>query len=88
MDILLGTGGESGGIPAYDIRQQHMWEPGTWCIVGNLGIPDTIHPSELDPGEKMWIWATFNAGAARYGSRYQQAMGYMLQRIYNITRRS
>jgi flagellar protein FlaF len=29
----------------------------TWCKV--TIIPDTIHPNQLDPGEKMWVWATF-----------------------------
>jgi flagellar protein FlaF len=31
--------------------------PGNWSV---LRIErDSIHPGQLDPGEKMWIWATF-----------------------------
>ena len=29
----------------------------TWCK--STIVPDTIHPNQLDPGEKMWVWATF-----------------------------
>jgi len=29
----------------------------TWCK--STIVPDMIHPSQLDPGEKMWVWATF-----------------------------
>jgi len=36
---------------------------GTWCIPGDKGIvPDTIHPNQLDPDEKMWIMATSPTG--------------------------
>jgi flagellar protein FlaF len=62
MDILLSTGGESGGYQHVTYDSSTCGKPGTWCINGNL-VPDTIHPGELDPGEKMWIWATFNAGS-------------------------
>lgn len=31
-----------------------------WCK--KMIVPDTIHPNQLDPGEKMWIWATFTGG--------------------------
>jgi flagellar protein FlaF len=62
MDILLGTVGESGGYQHMIYDSDTCGKPGTWCINGNL-VPDTIHPRELDPGEKMWIWATFNTGS-------------------------
>jgi flagellar protein FlaF len=62
MDIILSTGGESGGYQHLTYDNSTCGTPGTWCINGNL-VPDTIHPRELDPGEKMWIWATFNAGS-------------------------
>jgi archaeal flagellar protein FlaF len=62
MDILLSTGGESGGYQHMIYDSGTCGKPGTWCINGNI-VPDTIHPGELDPGEKMWIWATFNAGS-------------------------
>ncbi len=29
----------------------------TWCKI--IIVPDTLHPRQLDPGEKMWIAATF-----------------------------
>lgn len=62
MDILLSTGAESGGYQHMTYDSSTCGKPGTWCIHGELE-PDTIHPRELDPGEKMWIWATFNAGS-------------------------
>jgi flagellar protein FlaF len=62
MDILFSTGGESGGYQHMTYDRSVCGKPGTWCINGNL-VPDTIHPGELDPGEKMWIWATFSAGS-------------------------
>jgi len=37
---------------------------GTWCIPDPGIVPDTIHPKELDPGEKMWIFAVSPAGTA------------------------
>ena len=62
MDILLSTGAESGGYQHMTYDSSTCGKPGTWCIRGELE-PDTIHPRELDPGEKMWIWATCNAGS-------------------------
>jgi flagellar protein FlaF len=29
----------------------------TWCK--STIIPDSVHPNQLDPGETLWIWATF-----------------------------
>jgi archaeal flagellar protein FlaF len=65
MDVLISTGGESGGYQHIIYDSNTCGIPGTWCIYGNL-VPDTIHPRELDPGEKMWIWATFNAGSPEW----------------------
>ncbi len=61
MDILMRTGGESIGYQhlTYDST---CGTEGTWCIYGNI-VPDTIHPNQLDPGEELWIWATFTGGS-------------------------
>ena len=55
MDLYMWDGSSSGH---YTYSPSCTSLPaGTWC---NLAIlPDTIHPNQLDPGEKMWIAATF-----------------------------
>ena len=58
MDVLIQNGGESGGYQHLTYTSGICGTAGTWCIYGNI-VPDTIHPGQLDPGEKMWIWATF-----------------------------
>jgi flagellar protein FlaF len=65
MDILLSTGGESSGYQHLNYDSGSCGVPGTWCIYGDL-VPDTIHPRELDPGEKMWIWATYTTGSPEW----------------------
>jgi len=57
MDVLIRTNGYSGGYQhlTYDTT---CGTEGRWCIYGEI-VPDTIHPRQLDPGEKMWVWATF-----------------------------
>ena len=60
MDILILTGGDLGEYQHLTLNSGSgmCGVVGTWCIYGDL-VPDTIHPSQLDPGEKMWVWATF-----------------------------
>ena len=58
MDILVCTGGETGGYQHLTFDKGTCGTEGTWCINGDI-VPDTIHPKQLDPGEKMWVWATF-----------------------------
>jgi flagellar protein FlaF len=62
MDILVRTSGEPSGFQYLTYDSASCGEAGTWCIYGDI-IPDTIHPRQLDPGEKMWIWATFTGGS-------------------------
>jgi len=62
MDILLSTGGDSGEYQHLIYDSSICGREGTWCIFGNF-VPDTIHSGELDPGEKMWIWATFTGAS-------------------------
>jgi flagellar protein FlaF len=62
MDILVRTGAESGGYQYLTYNATTCGIDGTWCIYGDL-IPDAIHPRQLDPGEKMWVWATFTGGS-------------------------
>jgi flagellar protein FlaF len=62
MDILVSTGAESGGYQYLTYNGNTCGIDGTWCIYGDL-VPDTIHPRQLDPGEKMWVWATFTGGS-------------------------
>ena len=62
MDILLQTGAESGGSQYLTYNGNMCGVEGTWCIYGEI-VPDTIHPRQLDPGEKMWVWATFAGGS-------------------------
>ncbi len=45
MDILISTGGQSGGYQRMTYDSSTCGIPGTWCINGNL-VPDTIHPRE------------------------------------------
>jgi flagellar protein FlaF len=61
MDVIIGTGAETGGYQ-YLPYSNTCGKDGTWCIYGDF-VPDTIHPRQLDPGEKMWIWATFTGGS-------------------------
>jgi flagellar protein FlaF len=64
MDILISTGKDSGGYQhlTFNSGSNKCGIDGTWCIYGDI-IPDTMHPNQLDPGEKMWIWATFPTGS-------------------------
>jgi flagellar protein FlaF len=62
MDILIRSGGETGGYQHLTFDNSRCGTEGTWCIYGDL-VPDTIHPNQLDPGEKMWVWATFTGGS-------------------------
>jgi flagellar protein FlaF len=58
MDIYTGDG--------YATGYQHYTystscgTDNTWCRVKI--VPDSIHPDQLDPGEKMWVLATFTSG--------------------------
>jgi flagellar protein FlaF len=65
MDILIRTDGETGEYQHLTFDKSTCGTEGTWCIYGNL-VPDTIHPNQLDPGEKMWVWATFTAGSPEW----------------------
>jgi flagellar protein FlaF len=60
MDILIRW--ESIGCQHLTFNSGTCGTEGTWCIYGNLD-PDTIHPNQLDPDEKMWVWATFSRGS-------------------------
>jgi flagellar protein FlaF len=62
MDVLIRTGTESGGYQYLTYNGNTCGIEKTWCIYGDI-VPDTIHPRQLDPGEKMWIWATFTGGS-------------------------
>lgn len=62
LDILISSGGVSGGYQHLTYNNSTCGTDGTWCIYGDL-VPDTIHPRQLDPGEKMWVWATFTGGS-------------------------
>jgi archaeal flagellar protein FlaF len=62
MDIFLQTGAESDGYQYLTYNGNTCGIEGTWCIYGEI-VPDTIHPRQLDPGEKMWVWATFSGGS-------------------------
>ncbi len=64
MDILIRTSGEPSGFQ-YLTFDTSCGAEGTWCIYGEI-VPDTIHPRQLDPGEKMWIWATFTGGSPQW----------------------
>ncbi len=58
MDIYTWDGSE----PEYQ-RYTYSTSCGTdmtWCKI--VIVPDTIHPNQLDPGETMWVWATFSSG--------------------------
>jgi flagellar protein FlaF len=60
MDVLIQNGGDSYQHLTYagdTCGTAGTGTAGTWCY-RNI-VPDTIHPGQLDPGEKMWIWATF-----------------------------
>lgn len=58
MDVLISTPGEPMGFQHLTFKTNTCGIEGTWCIYGDI-VPDSIHPRQLDPGEKMWIWATF-----------------------------
>jgi flagellar protein FlaF len=62
MDILISTGGEPSGYQHLTYTSTICGTEGTWCIYGDI-VPDSIHPRQLDPGEKMWVWATFAGGS-------------------------
>lgn len=62
MDILIRTSGEPSGFQYLTYDSTSCGAAGSWCIYGDI-VPDTIHPRQLDPGEKMWIWATFAGGS-------------------------
>lgn len=57
MDILIETS-DSGGYQHLSYNGGTCGTAGTWCIYGSI-VPDSMHPTQLDPGEKMWVWATF-----------------------------
>jgi flagellar protein FlaF len=67
MDILTLTGGDSGEYQhlTFNSDSGTCGAVGTWCIYGDL-VPDTIHPGQLDPGEKMWVWATFTGSSPEW----------------------
>jgi flagellar protein FlaF len=62
MDILIYTGEGSGGYQHLTYNNSTCGTGGSWCIYGDI-VPDTIHPRQLDPGEKMRVWATFTGGS-------------------------
>jgi len=64
MDILIHTE-DSGGYQHLTYDDSTCGTEGTWCIYGHL-VPDTIHPNQLDPGEKMWVWATFTGSSPEW----------------------
>jgi flagellar protein FlaF len=65
MVVLTHTQGDEQGYQELIYDSSSCGTDGTWCIPGELGIvPDTIHPNELDPGEKMWIMATSPPGSS------------------------
>jgi flagellar protein FlaF len=41
----------------YTYDKYLMGTPGNWSIIRYES--DIVHPNQLDPGEKMWVWATF-----------------------------
>jgi len=65
MDILIRVSGDSGGYQHLTYNNNTCGIEGTWCIFG-AHVPDTIHPNQLDPGEKMWVWATFTTGSPEW----------------------
>ncbi len=64
MDILIRNNGDPGGYQHLTYSSMCGMES-TWCIFGEL-VPDTIHPRQLDPGEKMWVWATFTGASPEW----------------------
>jgi flagellar protein FlaF len=65
MVVLTHTQGDEQGYRHLTYDTTGCGNSGTWCIPGDLGIePDTIHPNQLDPGEKMWIMATSPPGSS------------------------
>ncbi|MFA5347015.1 MAG: hypothetical protein WC294_02675 [Methanoregula sp.] len=62
MDILIRTGGEPSGYQHLTYNGNICGTEGTWCMYGDI-VPDSVHPRQLDPGEKMWVWATFAGGS-------------------------
>lgn len=62
MDIYTWDGSES--LYRYYTYRTSCGTANTWCKV--IIDPDTIHPNQLDPGEKMWVWATFTSDDPRW----------------------
>ena len=54
MDIYTWDGSATG---RYTYNKTLTGTPGYWSIT--RFDSDIIHPNQLDPGEKMWVWATF-----------------------------
>ncbi len=45
------------GFQHYSFDKYNLGNTGNWSITRFDN--DYIHPNQLDPGEKMWVWATF-----------------------------
>jgi flagellar protein FlaF len=56
MDIYTWDGSQN-EYHRYTYEKNLPVTPGNWTIVRIE--QDIVHPNQLDPGEKMWIWATF-----------------------------
>lgn len=48
----------------YTYDKYLLGTPGNWSIV--RFDSDIIHPNQLDPGEKMWIWTTFTGNSPKW----------------------
>ena len=63
MDIYTWDGSTS-EYKRYTYDKYLLGTPGNWSI---LRIDnDIIHPNQLDPGEKMWVWATFTGSTPKW----------------------
>jgi flagellar protein FlaF len=60
MDIYTWDGAKP-GYDYYTYNKDLPGSPGNWSILRFDN--DIIHPNQLDPGEKMWVWVTFTGGS-------------------------
>jgi len=56
MDIYTWDGSAT-EYQRYTYDKYLLGTPGNWSIIRFES--DIVHPNQLDPGEKMWVWATF-----------------------------